>query len=93
MSDSPAGKYEYLGDVRNPDGTPFRGLVTFGPGVINDDGVIRLYFGTSYFFDEYKNDFQQNPCIGSDKVPIVVMYMGFCQNYKLNHINMARKKF
>ncbi len=54
VSDSPAGKYEYLGDVRNPDGTPFRGLITFDPGVINDDGVIRLYFGTSYFFDEYK---------------------------------------
>lgn len=41
VSDSPAGKYEYLGDVRNTDGTPFRSLITFDPGVINDDGVIR----------------------------------------------------
>lgn len=54
VSDTPAGKYEYLGVVRNPDGTPFREKITFDPGVINDGGVIRLYFGTSYFFDEYK---------------------------------------
>lgn len=54
VSDTPAGKYEYLGFVQNPDGTPFREKITFDPGVINDDGVIRLYFGTSYFFDEYK---------------------------------------
>lgn len=54
VSGTPAGKYEYLGVVRNPDGTPFREKITFDPGVINDGGVIRLYFGTSYFFDEYK---------------------------------------
>lgn len=54
VSDAPEGKYEYLGIVRNPDGSPFRSRITFDPGVINDDGVIRLYFGTSYFFDEYK---------------------------------------
>lgn len=55
VSDTPAGKYEYLGFVQNPDGTPFREKITFDPGVINDDGVIRLYFGTSYFFDEYRH--------------------------------------
>lgn len=54
VSDSPCGKYEYLGFVRNSDGSPFRSRITFDPGVINDGGVPRLYFGTSYFFDEYK---------------------------------------
>lgn len=55
VSGEPGGRYEYLGYVQNPDGTPFRDFVTFDPGVINDDGTIRLYFGTSYFFDEYKH--------------------------------------
>jgi len=55
VCDTPAGQYEYLGFVRNQDGTPFRKKITFDPGVINDDGVIRLYFGTSYFFDEQKH--------------------------------------
>ena len=55
VCDSPAGKYEYLGDVKNADGTPFNKLITFDPGVINDNGTIRLYFGTSYFFDEKKH--------------------------------------
>lgn len=54
VSNEPAGKYQYLGFVRNPDGTPFLKKITFDPGVMNDDGVIRLYFGTSYFFNEYK---------------------------------------
>ena len=40
--------------LQNPDGTPFREKITFDPGVINDGGVIWLYFGTSYFFDECK---------------------------------------
>ena len=52
VSDRPDGHYEYLGFVRNPDGTPFQKKILFDPGVINDDGVIRLYFGTSYDFDE-----------------------------------------
>ena len=55
VSDSPDGKYEYLGFVRNPDGTPYRERILFDPAVVNDDGVIRLYFGTSYFFDEGKH--------------------------------------
>ena len=54
VSDAPEGKYEYIGVVRNKDGSPFRERITFDPSVINDDGVIRLYFGTSYFFDENK---------------------------------------
>ena len=51
-SDSPAGPYEYLGYVRNPDGTPMLKYVLFDPAVLNDNGVIRLYYGTQYDFEE-----------------------------------------
>ena len=52
VCDSPAGKYEYLGYVRNKDGSPMLKYVCFDPGVINDDGVIRLYYGTQYDYEE-----------------------------------------
>lgn len=47
VCDKPDGKYEYLGYVKNRDGTPFNKYVCFDPAVINDGGVIRLYYGTS----------------------------------------------
>lgn len=45
---TPNGKYEYFGYVKNADGTPFNDVVLFDPAVINDNGQIRLYFGTCY---------------------------------------------
>lgn len=45
VCDTPAGKYEYYGEVRNPDGSTFDRCITFDPGVINDDGKIYLYYG------------------------------------------------
>ncbi len=53
VCDTPDGKYEYYGFVRNPDGSPMLKYVTFDPAVINDDGAIRLYYGTWYPFHEY----------------------------------------
>lgn len=47
VCDVPDGKYEYLGYVKNKNGTPFHKFVCFDPAVINDDGIIRLYYGTS----------------------------------------------
>lgn len=47
VCDTPDGKYEYLGYVKNRDGTPFNKFICFDPSVINDDGVIRLYYGTA----------------------------------------------
>ncbi len=47
VCDTPDGKYEYLGVVRNPDGTPMWRYVCFDPAVINDSGTIRLYYGTT----------------------------------------------
>ena len=45
VCDTPAGKYEYYGEVRNPDGTTFERGITFDPGLLNDDGKIYLYYG------------------------------------------------
>lgn len=47
VCDTPDGKYEYLGVVKNPDGSPLMRYVCFDPAVINDNGTIRLYYGTS----------------------------------------------
>lgn len=33
--------------MRNPDGTPFRRFIPGDPAVINDNGIIRLYYGWS----------------------------------------------
>jgi hypothetical protein len=52
VADEPDGSYEYLGYVRNADGSPFDQYVLFDPAVINDDGTIRLYYGASFPFDD-----------------------------------------
>ncbi len=55
VSDTPAGKYEFLGYVKNPDGTPLKDFIIFDPGLINDNGHIWLYYGVWYDFDENPN--------------------------------------
>lgn len=52
VADTPAGPYSFLGVVQNPDGTPMLRYVCFDPAVINDNGTIRLYYGTQYDFEE-----------------------------------------
>lgn len=47
VCDTPAGRYAYYGDVRLPDGSPYRPYLDADPAVINDGGVIRLYHGWS----------------------------------------------
>ena len=52
VCDTPDGRYEYLGVVRNADGSPMTRYICFDPAVINDNGTIRLYYGTNYpWFD------------------------------------------
>ena len=45
VCDTPAGKYEYYGDVHYADGRTMLDFIPFDPGVINDDGHIYLYYG------------------------------------------------
>lgn len=47
VCDTPDGKFEYYGFVRNPDGSPMLDKINFDPAVMNDGGVIRLYFGST----------------------------------------------
>ena len=65
VCDTPAGQYEYLGFVRNKDGTPMKKYVCFDPGAINDGGVIRIYYGTQYDFEE-REDFPNEELIASE---------------------------
>ncbi len=60
VCDTPAGKYQYLGYVRNADGSPMKKYICFDPAVINDNGVIRLYYGTQYPYEE-ETDFRNDP--------------------------------
>jgi hypothetical protein len=52
VCNTPAGKYEYYGCVRNQDGAPYTRHVTFDPGVLNDSGEIWLYYGWALGIDE-----------------------------------------
>jgi Glycosyl hydrolases family 43. len=47
VCDTPAGKYEYYGFVRHADGSPLKRFILHDPAVINDNGIIRLYYGYS----------------------------------------------
>lgn len=47
VCDTPDGRYEYYGQVQNPDGTVCGEYLMGDPGVINDDGTPRLYCGWS----------------------------------------------
>ena len=45
VSEKPEGPYEYYGVVKTEDGKIFERNVTFDPGLINDNGTIRMYYG------------------------------------------------
>ena len=51
VSDSPAGPFAYLGDIRWPDGTPLLRYLTNDPAVLNDNGRVWLYYGWGFGFD------------------------------------------
>lgn len=58
--DTPDGKYEFYGYVKNKDGSLHNKNVVFDPAVINDEGTIRLYYGCLYPFygsRKYKKEF------------------------------------
>ena len=45
VSDKPEGPFEYLSDIRYPDGRPLLKFLTNDPAVMNDNGRIYLYYG------------------------------------------------
>lgn len=45
VSDKPEGPFDYLGDIRYPDGRPVLDYLTNDPAVLNDNGRIWLYYG------------------------------------------------
>lgn len=47
VSDQPDGPYVYHGFVKDRNGRVFDQGIPFDPALINDEGVIRLYYGTS----------------------------------------------
>lgn len=51
ICDTPDGKYEYYGEVRNADGSAYTRKITFDPAVLNDEGIIRLYYGWALAVD------------------------------------------
>lgn len=53
VCNKPDGKYEYLGQVRDKSGRPLMRYICFDPAVINDQGIIRLYYGACYPFEEH----------------------------------------
>lgn len=60
VSDKPAGPFEYIGHVKYPNGSVMMKYVCFDPAVMNDNGTIRLYYGTQYDYEE-REDFDTNP--------------------------------
>lgn len=56
VSDDPGGPFEYLGDIRYPDGTPVLKYLTNDPAVLNDNGRIWLYYGWGLARD-FRNKF------------------------------------
>lgn len=48
VSEKPDGPFIYYGTVHNPDGTALMRGIPFDPAVMNDNGIIRLYYGAGY---------------------------------------------
>lgn len=59
VSDSPAGKFSYLGVVKDASGAPYTKHFMFDPALINDGGVIRLYAGTCFPFRDLYADVEK----------------------------------
>ena len=53
VADKPDGPFEFLGFVKDRNGKPYTKHLCFDPALINDDGIIRLYYGTDY--PQYKD--------------------------------------
>ena len=59
VSKYPQGPFAYLDHVHFADGSIMKKYVCFDPAVMNDNGTIRLFYGTRYGFEECE-DFDSN---------------------------------
>lgn len=59
VSENPSGPFSFLGNVKYPDGRIMKKYICFDPAVINDNGIIRVYYGTQYDYEE-RDDFKSN---------------------------------
>ncbi|SHL58709.1 Glycosyl hydrolases family 43 [Anaerocolumna jejuensis DSM 15929] len=55
VCDTPAGRYEYYGDIKYPSGNLMLRFLPFDPGVINDNGRFYLYYGWALPMGPTKN--------------------------------------
>lgn len=55
VCDTPAGEYEYYGDVHYADGSLMLDYLPFDPGALNDGGRIYLYYGWALPMKPAKN--------------------------------------
>ncbi|RHS79237.1 glycosyl hydrolase family 43 [Firmicutes bacterium AM43-11BH] len=53
VCNTPAGKYEYYGDVKYADGRPLQRFIPFDPAVLNDNGHIYLTYGWGLGMDTH----------------------------------------
>ncbi len=51
VCDTPAGQFEYYGDVKYPNGKPLLKYIPFDPAVLNDNGRIYLSYGWGFVMD------------------------------------------
>lgn len=73
VCDIPDGKYEFYGHVHYMNGEYLRRFVPFDPAVINDDGVIRLYYGTCFAFADIKNRMNRRLLEKIDEIGLVTI--------------------
>ncbi len=67
VCDTPAGKYEFYGYVRNRDGSPMKKYICFDPAALNDGGTIRIYYGTQYGYEEEPDFFENEELISQEE--------------------------
>lgn len=60
VSDKPTGPFKFIGFVKYKNGDLMLDYVPFDPAVMNDNGVIRLYYGTQYDYEESLEEFLKN---------------------------------
>lgn len=52
VCDTPSGEFKFHGYVKRENGEPLTDGVIFDPGVINDNGIVRLYYGMWWNFEQ-----------------------------------------